>query len=74
MLSIVFIICCCLHISVYLKTNEVMNGNCSVAQLTAIGYSQHLANGRSLNAAYVKKGFLKSTLDPSEVFIRSDGE
>ena len=51
-----------------------MNGNCSVGQLTAIGYSQHIANGRSLNAAYVKKGFLKSTLDPSEVFIRSDGE
>lgn len=51
-----------------------MNGNCSVGQLTSIGYSQHLANGKSLNMAYVKTGFLKSSLDPSEVYIRSDSK
>ena len=57
---------------VHLKTNDVMNKNCSVARLTTIGCSEHLANRRSLNAAYVRKRFLKSTLDPSEVFIHSD--
>ena len=51
-----------------------MNGNCSVGQLTSIGYSQHLANGKSLNMAYVKTGFLKSSLDPSEVYIQSDSK
>ena len=51
-----------------------MRGNCSVAQLTTIGYKQHLANGGSLNSAYVKNGFLTPSLDPTQVFIRSDGE
>ncbi|XP_011406697.1 PREDICTED: counting factor 60-like [Amphimedon queenslandica] len=57
---------------IFLPTNEEMHGNCSVAQLTTIGYKQHLANGGSLNSAYVKNGFLTPSLDPSQVFIRSD--
>ena len=58
---------------VYLSSREVVHGNCSVAQLTSKGYSQHLANGHSLYEAYVKTGFLKKTLDPMEVYLRSDG-
>lgn len=61
------------YVIVFMPTNEVMNGNCSVGQLTTIGYSQHLSNGHSLNSAYVKTGFLSPSLDPSEVYIRSDG-
>lgn len=61
------------YVIVFMPTNEVMNGNCSVGQLTTIGYSQHLSNGRSLNSAYVKTEFLSPSLNPNEVYIRSDG-
>ena len=61
------------YVIVFMPTNEIMNGNCSVGQLTTIGYSQHLSNGHSLNSAYVKTGFLSPSLNPSEVYIRSDG-
>ncbi len=65
---------CVLSLSVYLGTDEVLNGNCSVAQLTTKGYSQHLANGKALHEAYVSSGFLGKTLDPTEVYLRSDGK
>jgi acid phosphatase len=61
-----------LYDKVFMPSGEVMNGDCSVGQLTSIGYKQHLTNGHSLNAAYVKTNFLKPTLDPSEVHLRSD--
>lgn len=53
--------------------DEVLKGNCSVGQLTTIGFYQHLMNGYSLRKAYVDSGFLSKNLSRSEVYIRSDG-
>ena len=57
-----------------MASDEILNGSCSVGQLTSLGYKQHLLNGKALKDAYVNSGFLKPTLDPSEVFIRSDSK
>lgn len=53
---------------------EELNGNCSVGQLTTIGYEQHLLNGASLRKTYVESGFLSDTISPSEVYLRSDSK
>lgn len=53
---------------------EPLNGNCSVGQLTTIGFSQHQMNGGSLRKAYVGSGFLSSVISPSEIYLRSDSE
>ena len=52
--------------------DEALKGNCSVGQLTTIGFYQHLMNGYSLRKAYVNSGFLSKNLSRSEVYIRSD--
>ena len=52
---------------------EVLNGNCSVGQLTTIGFSQQLLNGVSLGKSYVKSGFLSKRISSSQIYIRSDG-
>ena len=49
-------------------------GNCSVGQLTTIGFNQQQLNGGYLRKAYVDTGFLNSTISPSEIYLRSDGE
>ena len=61
-------------ILVFLFGDEVLNGNCSVGQLTTIGYNQQLANGKALRQAYVEKGFLGSKISLSEIYIRSDSK
>ena len=43
-----------------------------MGQLTTIGFSQQLVNGGSLRKAYVDCGFLRSTISPSEIYLRSD--
>ena len=53
---------------------EALMGNCSVGQLTTIGFSQQQLNGGYLRKAYVDTGFLNSTISPSEIYLRSDGE
>ena len=50
-----------------------MPGNCSVGQLTTIGFQQHVQNGVSLRKAYVDTGFLQGNYDSTEVYLRSDG-
>ena len=53
---------------------EDLQGNCSVGQLTTIGYAQQLKNGASLRKAYVDTGLLLSSkLSSQEVYIHSDG-
>ena len=52
---------------------EEMRGNCSVGQLTTVGYAQQVANGRALRKAYVESGFLSDHISPAEVYLRSDG-
>lgn len=59
---------------VYKFGNEVLNGNCSVGQLTKIGFEQQMNNGKTLRDAYVGSGFLSQNLSSSEVYIRSDGK
>ncbi len=54
--------------------NEVLNGNCSVGQLTTIGYHQQMMNGQALKSAYVDSGFLDKKISSSEVYIRSDSK
>ena len=58
---------------VYKFGNETLNGNCSVGQLTDIGFEQQLQNGKTLSDAYVNSGFLSPQLSSREVYIRSDG-
>lgn len=58
----------------FLFGDETLNGNCSIGQLTTIGYNQQLANGKALMQAYVKSGFLDDTISSSEIYIRSDNE
>ena len=53
---------------------EALNGNCSVGQLTTIGFDQQLPNGGSLKKAYVDTGFLSTVLSPSEIYLRSDSK
>ena len=57
---------------VFRSGDEALKGNCSVGQLTKIGFNQLLMNGYSLRQAYVESGFLQTTISPSEVYIRSD--
>eukprot|EP00731_Ephydatia_muelleri_P020867 Em0013g594a len=56
------------------KTGEMLPGNCSVGQLTTIGYNQHIQNGASLRKAYVDTGFLPANFDGDEIYLRSDDE
>lgn len=51
---------------------EDLQGNCSVGQLTTIGYAQQLKNGASLRKAYVDTGLLSLKLSSQEVYIHSD--
>ena len=51
---------------------EPLNGNCSVGQLTTIGFHQQQVNGGSLRKAYVDTGFLSDVISPSEIYLRSD--
>jgi hypothetical protein len=53
---------------------EPLNGNCSVGQLTTIGFHQQQVNGGSLRKAYVDTGFLSDVISPSETYLRSDNE
>lgn len=62
-----------LLIAVYKFGNKTLYGNCSIGQLTKIGFEQELLNGKTLHDAYVSSGFLSPTLSNSEVYIRSDG-
>ena len=64
----------CLTIPVYKFGNETLNGNCSVGQLTKIGFGQQMQNGQTLYNAYVSTGFLNPNLSSSEVYVRSDGK
>ena len=59
---------------VYKFGNEVLNGNCSVGQLTNIGFEQQIRNGKALREAYVSSGFLSPNLTNTQVYIRSDGK
>lgn len=63
-----------LYLSVYSFGDETLRGNCSQAQLTTIGWDQHRTNGQTLAKAYVDTQFLSKTLDPTELYLRSDGE
>lgn len=53
---------------------EAILGDCSVGQLTLKGYQQQLQNGMYLKEAYVDSGFLASSFNSSDIFIRSDGK
>ena len=61
-------------ITVFNSGGEWLNGNCSVGQLTSIGFNQHQANGASLLESYVKSGFLKNSITSSQIYIRSDSK
>ena len=52
----------------------MLNGNCSVGQLTVQGFMQQVDNGKSLWEAYVATGFLSTKFDASEIYLRSDGK
>ena len=52
---------------------EEINGNCSVGQLTTIGFYQHQVNGGYLRKGYVESGFLNKMITSSQIYIRSDG-
>ncbi|KAL5471128.1 hypothetical protein EMCRGX_G029211 [Ephydatia muelleri] len=56
------------------KFGESLPGNCSVGQLTTIGFNQHIQNGASLRKAYVDTGFLPANFDGDEIYLRSDDE
>ena len=60
--------------TVFNSNGEVLNGNCSVGQLTVTGFKQHLFNGLMLSKSYVGSGFLASNITPSEIYIRSDSQ
>lgn len=60
--------------TVFNSNGEVLNGNCSVGQLTTIGFKQQEENGLQLKKSYVDSGFLATTITPSEIYIRSDSE
>ena len=62
-----------LFIAVYKFGNETLNGNCSVGQLTKIGFGQQMQNGIALYDAYVNSGFLNPNISSDQVYIRSDG-
>lgn len=53
---------------------EALTGNCSVGQLTTIGFKQQMTNGMMLKKAYVDSGFLSGQINKSEIYIRSDGK
>ena len=54
--------------------NEPLHGNCSVAQLTKIGFVQQLSNGKVMKKAYIDSGFLSDQLNEKELYIRSDSK
>ncbi|KAF2069970.1 hypothetical protein CYY_008708 [Polysphondylium violaceum] len=57
---------------VYMPNREYLPGNCSVGQLTSLGYSQHIQLGSSLHDLYVQKyELLSPQLDPTELYFRS---
>ena len=60
--------------TVYSFGDETLRGNCSVGQLTSIGFKQHIDNGGHLATAYVNGQFLSKALNTSELYLRSDGE
>ena len=64
---------CGFRYTVYKFGNETLNGNCSVGQLTGIGFRQQQQNGKTLFDAYISSGFLSPQLSNQEVYIRSDG-
>ena len=65
--------CAVSYFTVYKFGNETLNGNCSVGQLTQIGFGQQLQNGKTLYDAYISSGFLSPRLSSQEVYVRSDG-
>lgn len=58
---------------VYRFGEETLTGNCSLGQLTAIGFNQQQTNGMMLKKAYVDSGFLSGKINTTEIYIRSDG-
>jgi len=57
---------------VYMPNREYLPGNCSVGQLTSLGFSQHLQLGQAFQSLYIEKyGLLSSTLNPNEMYFRS---
>ncbi|KAK3723809.1 hypothetical protein QZH41_019490, partial [Actinostola sp. cb2023] len=59
---------------VFLDGREPMQGDCPLGVLTFKGYVQQETNGKILNQAYVKTGFLKQNFSYAEMFIRSDAQ
>ena len=59
---------------VYSFGDETLRGNCSISQLTSIGFNQQKTNGQNLAQAYVDGTFLSKTLDPTQLYLRSDGQ
>jgi len=56
----------------YIRNREVLPGNCSQGQLTAIGYQNHLELGRKFRQKYVDTlKFLSPNLNPEEFYLRS---
>ena len=62
------------YFTVFKFGNETLNGNCSVGQLTKIGFDQQMRNGKTLHDAYVGNGLLSPNLSSNEVYIRSDSK
>lgn len=61
-----------LYRKVYLPGREYLPGNCSLGQLTALGYQQHINLGQAFRSLYVYKyALLSETLDESEIWVRS---
>eukprot|EP01095_Lingulamoeba_sp_RSL-Kostka_P001325 TRINITY_DN11891_c0_g1_i1.p1 TRINITY_DN11891_c0_g1~~TRINITY_DN11891_c0_g1_i1.p1 ORF type:complete len:420 (+),score=125.89 TRINITY_DN11891_c0_g1_i1:55-1314(+) len=58
----------------YLPHVEELKGNCEVGQLTVRGLEQEENNGKVYRSAYVESGFLDSTFNASQIYIRSDDE
>ena len=58
---------------VYRFGEETLTGNCSLGQLTSIGFNQQQTNGMMLKKTYVDSGFLSGKINRTEIYIRSDG-
>ncbi|KAF2072873.1 hypothetical protein CYY_005821 [Polysphondylium violaceum] len=57
---------------VYMPNREYLPGNCSVGQLTSLGFEQHLQLGQTFQSLYIEKyGLLSSQLDPNVMYFRS---
>jgi len=64
-----------LYRKIYDAGRNVYPGNCMMGQLTQNGYAQQVGNGKILRLAYVETiPLLNSSLNPAEVYIRSDDE